>query len=37
MIYFFEGDILIRNMVDSDAAIITREEIAQGWDAAIDK
>lgn len=26
MIYFFEGDILIRNMVDSDAAVITREE-----------
>lgn len=37
MIYFFEGDILIRNMEDPDAAIITREEIAQGWDAAIDK
>lgn len=37
MVYFSEGDIFIRNMVDSDAAFITQEEIVQGWNATIDK
>lgn len=34
MIYYTDQAIVIRNMVDSDAAIITREELAQGWHAA---
>ncbi len=37
MIYYSDNDILIRNMVQSDAQIITDEEIAQGWYSTIDK
>lgn len=37
MIYDLKDDILIRNMTDSDAIIITEEENAQGWSASIDK
>lgn len=37
MIYYSEQDILIRNIEEADAQIITDEEIAQGWDATIDK
>lgn len=37
MVYYNENDILIRNMQKSDAQIITDEEIAQGWDASVDK
>lgn len=37
MIYFNDGEILIRDMLKSDAQIITDEEIAQGWDADVGK
>lgn len=37
MIYYNSNDILIRNMRPSDAPILTKEEIAQGWDASIIK
>lgn len=37
MIYYQEKDILIRDMQQSDAQIITDGEIAQGWDATVDK
>lgn len=37
MIYYQDPDILIRDMVSSDAQIITDAEIEQGWDQTIDK
>lgn len=37
MIYYEDKEILIRDMVKSDAQIITDEEIAQGWHQTIDK
>lgn len=37
MIYYEDNEIIIRNMQQSDAQIITDEEIAQGWDATVDK
>lgn len=37
MIYLQENGILIRDMVDADAGIITEEEIAQGWHQTIEK
>ena len=37
MIYYQDHDILIRDMQKSDAGIITDGEIAQGWDADIQK
>lgn len=37
MIYYNDNIILIRDMVKSDAQIITDEEIAQGWQATVDK
>lgn len=37
MVYYNENAILIRNMQQSDAQIITDEEIAQGWDANVEK
>lgn len=37
MTFYEDKEILIRNMTASDAPIITAEEIAQGWDANIDK
>ena len=36
-IYYTDDKITIRDMRQEDAAIITQEEIAQGWDATIDK
>lgn len=36
-IYYAGDQITIRDMRQEDAAIITAEEIAQGWDASIDK
>ena len=36
-VYYNENDILIRDMQQSDAQIITEEEIAQGWDATVEK
>lgn len=37
MIYYNENGIMIRDLQQSDARIITDEEIAQGWDANIEK
>lgn len=37
MIYYYNGDILIRTMQESDAQVITDAEIAQGWDAKVEK
>lgn len=37
MIYYSDDEIVIRNMQEEDASIITQEEIAQGWQATIDK
>lgn len=37
MIYYNDGEIVIRDLQESDAQIITEEEIAQGWDASVDK
>ena len=37
MIYYEDEKILIRDMLPSDAQIITGEEIAQGWNQTIEK
>lgn len=37
MVYYKDKKIVIRNMVSSDAQIITNEEIAQGWHQTIEK
>ena len=37
VIYFKNKDILIRDMIQSDAQVITDEEIAQGWHQTIEK
>ena len=37
MIYYQDNDVLIRNMAPGDAAIFTEGEIAQGWNASVDK
>ena len=37
MIYYNENGITIRDLQQSDAQIITDEEIAQGWNANVDK
>lgn len=37
MVYYRDDRILIRDLRQSDAQIITSEEIAQGWDADIQK
>ena len=37
MIYYNENEIMIRDMRQSDAQIISEEEIAQGWDATVEK
>ena len=37
MIYYKDDNITIRDLQEADARIITDEEIAQGWDATIDK
>lgn len=37
MVYYKDNKIVIRDLQQSDARIFTDEEIAQGWDAAIDK
>lgn len=36
-VYYDKDGIMIRDMQQSDAQLITNEEIAQGWDASIDK
>lgn len=37
MIYFQDDEVLIRDMQQSDAQVITDEEIAQGWHATKEK
>lgn len=37
MVYYKDGEILVRDMVQGDAQIITCEEIAQGWNQTIEK
>ena len=37
MVYYYQNNIVIRNMEYADAQIITDEEVAQGWDQTIDK
>ena len=37
MVYYNENGIIIRDLQQSDAQIITDEEIAQGWNANVDK
>lgn len=37
MVYYNDNNILIRDIQQSDAQIITDEEIAQGWDADVKK
>ena len=37
MVYYQDDDVLIRDLRESDARVITDEEIAQGWEASIDK
>lgn len=37
MIYYADEKIVIRNMEDEDASVITEEELRQGWNASIEK
>lgn len=37
MVYYSDSEIIIRNMRQTDAQIITDKEIAQGWHASIEK
>ncbi len=37
MVYYDKNGIVIRDLRPSDAQILTEKEIAQGWDATIDK
>lgn len=37
MIYYEDKEIIIRDMIPSDAQIITDEEIAQGWNQTVEK
>jgi len=37
MLYYNDNEIIIRDMKSSDAQIITEGEIAQGWQATVDK
>ena len=37
MVYYDKNGIVIRGLRQSDAKILTEEEIAQGWDTTIDK
>ena len=37
MVYYKDDDIVIRNLQESDAQIITDEEIAQGWHVSVEK
>ena len=37
MVYYNENEILIRDMQQSDAQIISAEEVAQGWDPTFEK
>jgi len=37
MVYYFDGQLTIRDMVWDDAFLITEAEIAQGWHQTVDK
>lgn len=37
MVYYKDNTLMIRNMEESDAQILTDEEIAQGWHTDISK
>lgn len=37
MVYYKDFELLIRTMEEKDASIFTKEELAQGWDASIQK
>lgn len=37
MIYFSEGNLIVRNMEYADAQLITDAEMEQGWDASVEK
>ena len=37
MIYYRDEEVLIRDLKESDARIITEEEIAQGWHQSVEK
>ena len=37
MVYYSDNELVIRNMEEADARILTDEEIAQGWEADISK
>lgn len=37
MVYYNDNRILIRDLQQSDTQMITDEEIAQGWDADVEK
>lgn len=37
MIYYKNEEVIIRNMEERDAQVITDGEIAQGWNASVDK
>ena len=37
MVYYDKDGIVIRDLRRSDAQVLTNEELAQGWDATIDK
>lgn len=37
MIYLKRQDIVVRDLAQADAAVITAEEVAQGWNTTIDK
>ena len=37
MVYYSDGELIIRNMEEADAQVLTDEETAQGWHADISK
>ena len=37
MIYYEDNEMKIRDLEPEDAPVITAEEIAQGWDASVEK
>ena len=37
MVYYDKNGIVVRDLQQSDAQIITDEELAQGWEATVDK
>lgn len=37
MVYFQDNEVIIRQLEEADAQVITQEEIRQGWNASVDK